>query len=70
MKPRVLFATTVFDDVRTGPGLYANYLWEAFRDDADFEFHVVAPKFREKNPRFHPLGDGSGRSRFVSIARS
>jgi glycosyltransferase involved in cell wall biosynthesis len=53
MKPRVILATTVFDDVRTGPGLYAQYLWDAFRDDPDFEFHVVAPRFRQEHPRFH-----------------
>jgi len=53
MKPRVILATTVFDDVRTGPGLYAQYLWQAFRDDPDVEFHVVAPRFRQEHPRFH-----------------
>ena len=60
MKPRVILATTVFDDVRTGPGLYAQYLWQAFRDDPDFEFHVVAPRFRQEHPRFHAF-ESSGK---------
>lgn len=56
MKPRIIFTTTVFDDVQTGPGIYARYLWRAFRDDPDLEFHVVAPAAREQHPRLHVLG--------------
>ena len=55
MKPRVVFATTVFDDVQTGPGIYAQYLWQAFRDDPDVEFHLVAPSATERHPRIHTL---------------
>jgi len=60
MKPKVIFVSTVFDDVNTGPGIYAEYLWKAFRDDEDFEFHVVAPSIEERHPRLH--GSGVGRN--------
>ena len=56
MRRRVLFVTTVFDDVATGPGIYARYLWQGLRDDDEIEFHVVAPGFREPHFRLHPVG--------------
>ncbi len=67
---RVIFATTVFDDVQTGPGIYAQYLWRAFRDDPDIEFHVVAPCAAEQHPRLHTVdaGDTSG-TLFHRVAR-
>jgi len=55
LKPRVVFSTSVFDDVETGPAIYARYLWQAFRDDPDLEFHMVAPSSREQHPRLHML---------------
>jgi len=67
---RVLFVTTVFDEVQTGPGLYAHDLWRAFRDDPEVEFHVVAPRgacrqagLAEPHPRLHAVdpADRSGR---------
>jgi glycosyltransferase involved in cell wall biosynthesis len=57
---RVVFVTTVFEGVDTGPGIFANYLWRAFRDDPDLEFHVVAPEFSASHPRLHAAGHGSG----------
>ena len=57
---RVVFVTTVFEGVDTGPGIYAHYLWRAFRDDPDIEFHIVAPEFREIHPRLHASGTGNG----------
>lgn len=62
MAPRVVFATTVFDDVRTGPAIYAHYLWRAFRDDAGLDFHVVAPRCGERHPKCHEVGCGRRRS--------
>ncbi|HNQ87842.1 MAG TPA: glycosyltransferase family 4 protein [Verrucomicrobiota bacterium] len=56
----VIFVTTVFKDVRTGPAVYARYLWDAFRDDPEIEFHVVAPEFPEAHPRWHASGCVSG----------
>lgn len=55
MTPTVVFATTVFEDVDTGPGIYARYLWEAFRDDPGLGFHVVAPNVRQDHPRLHTV---------------
>ena len=56
----VVFVTTVFEGVDTGPGIYAHYLWRAFRDDPEVEFHVVAPEFAERHPRLHAAGTGTG----------
>jgi hypothetical protein len=57
---RVVFVTTVFEGTDTGPGTYARYLWRAFRDDPDLEFHLVAPEVAETHPRLHASGKGSG----------
>lgn len=57
--PTVVFATTVFEAVDTGPGIYARYLWDAFREDRDLAFHLVAPggpgvpDIRRNEPRLH-----------------
>ena len=66
-KPRVIFATTVFDAAATGPGVYARYLWEHLRDDDGLEFHVVAPAFGESHPRLHAVG-GAGRELYGRVA--
>ncbi|MCE5278162.1 MAG: glycosyltransferase family 4 protein [Planctomycetaceae bacterium] len=55
---RIVFATTVFDEVANGPAMYAQYLWQAFRDDPDLEFHLVAPAAAQTHPRLHTL-DGA-----------
>jgi glycosyltransferase involved in cell wall biosynthesis len=57
---RVVFLTTVFEEVDTGPGIFAHYLWDTFRDSQEFEFHVVAPWFRDQHPRLHAVGDHGG----------
>ena len=61
MRPRVIFTTTVFDEVQNGPGIYAQYLWQAFRDDPEIEFHLVAPSAEEKHPRLHAQDSAAGR---------
>ena len=33
----VVFATTVFLDVDNGPGTYAAYLWDSFKNNPNFE---------------------------------
>ena len=53
--PAVVFSTTVLTDPSTGPGRFAQYLWEAFRDDPMLEFHIVAPSASERHPRQHTL---------------
>lgn len=57
---RVVFVTTVFEGVDTGPAAYAQYLWAAFGNDPDLEFHVVAPAFRHEHPCLHASGSGGG----------
>lgn len=57
---KILFASTVFDDVENGPGTYARYLWDAFKDDRDVEFHLVVPKSRTRHSRIHEAGSPSG----------
>jgi glycosyltransferase involved in cell wall biosynthesis len=57
---RVVFVTTVFEGTDTGPGTYARYLWNTFRDDPDLEFHLVAPEVAERHPHLHASGLGSG----------
>lgn len=52
----VVFATSVFEEVHNGPALYANYLWQAFKDDPNLEFHLVAPEISTKHPRLHASG--------------
>jgi glycosyltransferase involved in cell wall biosynthesis len=56
MRKKVLFLTSVFGNVDNGPGIYANYLWEAFKDDPDIEFHLVAPELKEESPKLHASG--------------
>jgi len=56
---RVVFATTVFDEVATGPGIFARYLWRAFAEDGEIEFHLVCPAARQSHPRLH-VATGAG----------
>jgi glycosyltransferase involved in cell wall biosynthesis len=56
LKPHIVFITTVFDEVATGPAIYAQYLWQAFQGDEEFDFHVVAPYFSLSHPQLHSVG--------------
>ncbi|HOD83296.1 MAG: Alpha-D-kanosaminyltransferase [Planctomycetes bacterium ADurb.Bin126] len=56
---QVVFATTVFDEVATGPGIFAQYLWRAFAEDGEIEFHLVCPAARQSHPRLH-VAAGAG----------
>ena len=67
-KLRVVFSSTVFEEVETGPGIYAQYLWDAFRDDPDIEFHVVAPFFKQAHPRLHPAAEATSGSIYHRVA--
>ena len=53
MKKKVIFVTTTWGQGSTGPEIYARYLWEAFRDDPDIEFHLVATGSNSNHPRLH-----------------
>ncbi|MDB4466637.1 glycosyltransferase family 4 protein [bacterium] len=56
MKTKIIFLTSVFNSVNTGPGIYANYLWQSFRNDREIDFHVVAPSASEINSNLHIAG--------------
>lgn len=53
MKKKVIFITTSWGEGGTGPEIYARYLWEAFRDDPEIEFHLVATGSGTTHPRLH-----------------
>jgi glycosyltransferase involved in cell wall biosynthesis len=53
MKKKVIFITTSWGKGGTGPEIYARYLWEAFRDDPEIEFHLVATGSGSDHPRLH-----------------
>ena len=53
MKRKVIFITTSWGKGGTGPEIYARYLWEAFRDDPEIEFHLVATGSGSDHPRLH-----------------
>ena len=53
MKRKVIFITTAWGKGGTGPEIYARYLWEAFRDDPEIEFHLVATGSGSDHPRLH-----------------
>lgn len=56
MKKTILFVTNVFDDANNGPATYANYLWQALKNDEEFDFHVIAPKFNDPHENLHAAG--------------
>ena len=58
MPLRVVFVTSVFEDIDTGPGIYARYLWNHFRDDPLIDFHVVAPEVGARSRQLLPSGKG------------
>ncbi len=55
---KVIFVTPVFVECDTGPATYARYLWDAFRDHPELEFHLVAPQVVNPHPRGHAAGRG------------
>jgi glycosyltransferase involved in cell wall biosynthesis len=60
MKKRVIFITTSWGKGGTGPEIYARYLWEAFRDDPEIEFHLVASGSGSDHPRLHLINPPEG----------
>jgi glycosyltransferase involved in cell wall biosynthesis len=76
---RVVFSTSVFEGAATGPSTYAQALWQAFSNDEEIDFHLVAPFVPNGHPRLHASGPGGGSSlglyralasKTLSIARS
>ncbi len=67
---KIIFATTVFDDVSTGPGTFAKYLWEYFSDSGEFEFHLVAPNVRSvSHDNVHSFSGDSFPNLHVALCR-
>jgi glycosyltransferase involved in cell wall biosynthesis len=60
MKKKVIFITTSWGKGGTGPEIYARYLWEAFRDDPEIEFHLVATGSGSTHPRLHLIKPPEG----------
>ncbi|MSR71962.1 MAG: glycosyltransferase [Opitutales bacterium] len=60
MKKKVIFITTSWGQGGTGPEIYARYLWEAFRDDPEIEFHLVASGSDSTHPRLHLIKPPEG----------
>ena len=60
MKKKVIFITTSWEKGGTGPEIYARYLWEAFRDDPEIEFHLVATGSDSTHPRLHLIKPPEG----------
>ncbi len=65
IKPRIVFATTVFEPISTGPAVFAHYLWEAFREDSSIDFHLVTAVAAEEHPRLHVVGSSTKSSDVV-----
>lgn len=49
----VVFLAPSFGAVNNGPSVYAEYLWEAFSESKDIEFHLVAPQLPFRHPQLH-----------------
>jgi len=60
MKKKVIFITTTWGRGGTGPEIYARYLWEAFCDDPEIEFHLVATGLGSDHPRLHLIKPPEG----------
>jgi len=60
MKKKVIFITTTWGKGGTGPEIYARYLWEAFRDDPEIEFHLVATGLGSDHSRLHLIKPPEG----------
>lgn len=55
MTRRVIFIADSFQEVSTGPGTYANILWEEFANDSDVDFHLVTVGPAPEHPKIHPV---------------
>lgn len=59
----IIFVTSVFENVNTGPAIYARYLFDAFGADPDFEFSVIAPHCSQKSNNIYSLSSENLSSR-------
>jgi len=54
-KINVVFVTTHFNTTPNGPAVYANYIWNGFKNDPDIEFHIVAMGEQVNVPNIHMI---------------
>ena len=67
-KLKVIFITTVYNEVENGPGIYANYLWDNFYKSTNVEFHLIAPDIVKQNEHLHSVNSyKSSRSLYTTI---
>lgn len=56
-KASIVFLTpSVFGSANNGPAIYAQYLWDAFSQSDEFDFHLVTPESTVKHPNIHASG--------------
>lgn len=54
----VVFVSSVFDEVREGPAIYARYLWDFFSSHQEIDFHLVVPESTKVHDNIHESGFG------------
>ncbi len=70
-KPTVIFISTVFEHVNTGPAIYTRYLWDALSKDQDIDFHLVAPDSNCQHEKFHSVQfEGRSVDNYKSLQRA
>ncbi len=57
-KVSVVFVSSVFDEVREGPAIYARYLDRYFTDSEQVDFHLVVPSISQPRRNVHTSGFG------------
>ncbi len=57
-KVAVIFVSTVFEEVKEGPAIFARYLYKAFNTDPGMDFHVVASECSTDRVNCHAAGVG------------
>ena len=69
-KKSIIFVTTTFEESQNGPSIFAQYLWDAFKDRVEFDFHMIAPTSSVAHPKFHHLetSSDSGIYRRIQVA--
>jgi len=69
-KISVVFVSSVFEEAREGPAIYARYLWHHFFDHEEIDFHLVVPKSSVKHPNIHEAGEYAGSIKLYSMLQS
>ena len=59
-KQCIVFVSSVFDEAREGPAIYARYLWDFFRGHDQIDFHLVVPSSPFVHPNIHIADSARG----------